>query len=72
MVFVIGHTRLPVAAMFEALAAKADEDVAGEEDKLVNIKLSDEQHKRLRIRAAESGATMVGLVKLALRRAGLI
>lgn len=69
---VIGRTRLPVASVFEALAADADEDVTGDDDKLINIKLTDEQHKRLRVRAAESGSTMAGLIKLALRRAGLI
>ena len=70
----IGRTRLPVSSVFEALAADADvtDDAPGEGDKLLNIKLSNEQHKKLRLRAAESGSTMSTIAKIALRRAGLI
>ncbi|MCE4291779.1 hypothetical protein ABQW67_20130 [Xanthomonas hortorum] len=69
---VIGRTRVLVAAVFEALAQGIDEDVSGDEDKTVLLKLTEEQHKRLRVRAAEASTTMNGLAKLALRRSGLM
>lgn len=69
---VIGRTRVPVASLFEALAEGVDEDVAGDDEKSLVLKLTEDQHKRMRVRAAEAGASMTGLAKLALRRAGLI
>lgn len=69
---VVGRTRIAVASLFEALATGVDEDVAGDDDKTLLLKLTEEQHRRLRVRAAESGASMTALSKLALRRAGLI
>lgn len=69
---IIGRQRVPVSSLYEALAAEIDDDIASDGDKTVMLKITDEQHKRLRIRAAESGATMTALIKTALRRAALI
>lgn len=70
---IINRQRVPVSSICEALAASIGDGEAGEEEgKSVLLKISDEQHRCLRIRAAESGSSMAGLVKMALRRARLI
>lgn len=74
----VRNTRLPVADVVAALAELRDAgdgvvaDHDSIEEKTVIVKLSEEEHRRLKIHAAESGTTLIALVRRALISHGLI
>jgi hypothetical protein len=70
---VVGRQRVAVGDVLGALVVAGDDDGAESDDaKTVPVRLSEAQHRQLKIRAAESGTSQVALVKMAMRRAGLI
>ena len=71
----VGRVLVPVADVVAALAdlhsPAAEADPADADSSLV-VKLTDEEHRRLRVRAAEGDTSMAALVRNAMRAAGLI
>lgn len=69
----IGRVHVALGDVFAALAELNPEtDVGAERDKSVPIKLTEAEHKRLRIAAAEASTPADRLIRQALRTAGLI
>lgn len=71
---VIGRSRVPVAEVLGAIASAefGDEESDEASEKVVMLKLTESQHRQLRVRSAESGQSMTALAKMALKRADLI
>lgn len=69
---VIGRTRISVGEVLAALVRPEDGPDDSDEVKNVMVKLSEAEHRALRIRSAEGGASQTALAKMAMRRAGLL
>ena len=70
----VGRYQIDVPNLLAALAELAEDygDDEGEDTKPVAIQLTESQHRRLRMKAAESGRIMGDMVRDALRAYGLI
>lgn len=69
---VIGRTRISAGEVLAALVQSSDAVEDGDDVKTVLIKVSETEHRALRMRAAEGGSGMAALAKMAMRRAGLL
>lgn len=69
----VGRYSVPVADVLEALAdLRGDEDTSERDRQASPVPLTEEEHRRLRLAAAESGASMTDLIRRAMRAGGLI
>lgn len=69
----VGRYVVPASDLVAALADLRDEDEdTADADKTIPVMLTEAQHRKLRVRAAEGGKSMADLVRTALRAAGLI
>jgi hypothetical protein len=69
----IGRVFAPAVDVVTALSdLRGDDSDEGERTKTVPVPLSDEEHRRLKTRSAETDVPMTDLIRRALRAAGLI
>src|SRR5690606_12237005 len=69
---VIGRTRISVGEVLAALVQPSDAVDDADDVKSVLVKISEDDHRALRMRSAEGGIGQAALAKMALRRAGLL
>ena len=58
----IGNAKATVGEIISALAVNTPETVEVEREKSLNLKLSEAEHRMLKIRAAEAGTDMQSLI----------
>lgn len=69
----VGRYVVPASDLVAALADLRDEgEDTADADKTIPVMLTETQHRKLRVRAAEGGKSMADLVRTALRASGLI
>lgn len=68
----VGRVVLPVTDVLAALADLRSEETDAPTEESIVIRLTVEEHQRLRIKAAESGVSMTDLLRRAVRASGLV
>lgn len=69
---IVKRTAVPVADVVSALADMRRDETPGDRDSQVLVPLTESEHRRLRVAAAEAGTTMTELARNALRAMGVI